>query len=186
MLCGIGGLTRRAQQQAAAVLELAGDDGAGELQRKGAIGRAALGTFLLLYKKISFDFSPKEWAALRTELQHTLLSFLGARRLFDRERPDRLLAYSSGYSVNLVVCRLAEARGIVQYYMNAGSNITDRLRKVVLARGSSLQRRLIEHWPAYRTRPCPPGAMRYVTDHFIELMRGRNGKMSAENLSLAD
>lgn len=139
------------------------------------IGRAALGTFLLLYKKISFDFSPKEWAALRTELQHTLLSFFGARRLFDRERPDRLLVYSSGYSVNLVVCRLAEARGISQYYMNAGSNITDRLQKVVLARGSSLQRRLIDHWPAYRARPCPPGAMRYVTDHFIELMRGRSG-----------
>ncbi len=169
-------LTDADRQQASALSDLATPDGFLDLKIDGIeIGRAALGTFLLLYKKISFDFSPSEWAALRTELHHTLLAFFGARRMFDRERPERLLVYSPGYSVNLVVCRLAEARGIGQYYMNAGSNISDRLQKVVLARGSSLQRRLLGYWPAFRGKPCPPAVMRYVTDHFIELLRGRSG-----------
>jgi hypothetical protein len=137
------------------------------------IGRTALGTFLLQYKKISFEFTPPEWRAFRAELHNTLLSFFAGRRLLDRERPDRLIMYSSGYSVNLAVSRLAAARGIVQFYMNAGANLTDRLQKVVLARGSSLQRRLLAYWPQYRDVPCPPGVMRYITDHYIELLRGR-------------
>ena len=138
------------------------------------IGRSALGTFLLTYKKISFEFSEFEWRVFKAELRNTLLAFFGARKLFDRERPDRLIVYSSGYSVNLGVVRLAEARGIVHYYMNASSNLTDRLQKLVIARGSSLQRRLLGYWPAYRDRPCPPAVMRYVTSHFIELLRGRS------------
>lgn len=138
------------------------------------IGRSALGTFLLQYKKISFDFSDFEWRVFKAELRNTLLAFFGGRRALDREKPDRLIVYSSGYSVNLGLCRLAEARGVVHYYMNASSNLTDRLQKLVVARGSSLQRRLIAYWPRYRDRPCPPSIMRYVTDHFIEILRGRS------------
>lgn len=138
------------------------------------VGRSALGTFLLSYKKISFEFSDFEWRVFRAELRNTLLAFFAGRRALDREKPDRLIVYSSGYSVNLAVCRLAEARGIVHYYMNASSNLTDRLQKLVVARGSSLQRRLIGYWPAYRDRPCTPAIMRYVTNHFIELLRGRS------------
>jgi hypothetical protein len=138
------------------------------------IGRSALGTFLLQYKKISFEFSDFEWRVFKVELRNTLLAFFGGRKALERERPNRLFVYSSGYSVNLVVCRLAEKLGIVHYYMNASSNLTDRLQKLVLARGSSLQRRLLEHWPAYRDRPCPPAIMRYVTNHYIELLRGRS------------
>jgi hypothetical protein len=138
------------------------------------IGRSALGTFLLQYKKISFQFSDAEWHAFKAELQNTLLAFHGVRRLLDDERPDRVMVYSPGYSVNLAVCRLAVARGIGQYYMNAGSNLTDRLQKVVLARGSSLQRRLLGYWPRYRDKPCAPPVMRYVTDHVLEILRGRS------------
>jgi hypothetical protein len=138
------------------------------------VGRSALGTFLLSYKKISFEFSDFEWRVFKAELRNTLLAFFAGRRALDREKPDRLIVYSSGYSVNLAVCRLAEARGIVHYYMNASSNLTDRLQKLVVARGSSLQRRLIGYWPAYRDRPCTPAIMRYVTNHFIELLRGRS------------
>ena len=60
------------------------------------------------------------------------------------------------------------------YYMNAGSNITDRLQKVVLARGHSLQKRLLTYWPVFRDKPCGPQALRYVTDHLLEVLKGRS------------
>lgn len=138
------------------------------------IGRSALSTFLLSYKRISLQFNDKEWVIFSTELYNTILSFLACRKILDRERPDRVILYSSGYSVNLVWCLLSETRGIPFYYMNAGSNLSDRLQKVVLFRGHSLQRRLLSYWDRYQQIPCPPSTMAYVTDHFLELFRGRH------------
>ena len=138
------------------------------------VGRAALGTFLLSYKKSNLAFDDEAWRVFAIELRNTLYSFFGARKILTRERPDRVVLYSSGYSVNLVFCRVAETLGIVQYYMNAGSNISDRLQKVVLARGHSLQKRLLGYWPEFRDRPCPPSVMRYVTNHFLEVLQGRS------------
>jgi hypothetical protein len=138
------------------------------------VGRAALGTFLLSYKKSNLAFDDEAWQVFAIELRNTLYSFFGARRILTKEKPDRVVLYSSGYSVNLVFCRVAETMGIVQYYMNAGSNISDRLQKVVLARGHSLQKRLLGYWPEFRDRPCPPAVMRYVTNHFLEVLQGRS------------
>ncbi len=138
------------------------------------VGRAALGTFLLSYKKSNLDFDAESWRIFTVELRNTLYSFFGARKILRTERPDRVVLYSSGYSVNLVFCRVAETMGIVQYYMNAGSNISDRLQKVVLARGHSLQKRLLGYWPEFRQLPCPPPVMHYVTNHFLEVLRGRS------------
>lgn len=138
------------------------------------VGRAALGTFLLTHKRNRLDFDEKTWQIFAIELRNTLYSFYGARKILSRERPDRLVVYSSGYSVNLVFCRVAEALGVTHYYMNAGSNITDRLQKIVLARGHSVQKRLLGYWPAFRERPSSPTVMRYTTDHFLEVLRGRS------------
>jgi hypothetical protein len=138
------------------------------------VGRSALSTFLLSYKRISLQFNDAEWGIFSTELYNTILSFLACRKVLDQERPDRVILYSSGYSVNLVWCLLAEKRRIPFYYMNAGSNLSDRLQKVVLFRGHSLQRRLLSYWDRYQHIPCPPSTTAYVTDHFIELLRGRH------------
>lgn len=138
------------------------------------VGRSALSTFLLSYKRISLQFSDQEWAIFSTELYNTILSFLACRKVLDRERPDRVILYSSGYSVNLVWCLLAEARQIPFYYMNCGSNLSDRLQKVVLARGHSLQRRLLNHWDRFKDIPCSTSTMTYITDHVLELLKGRH------------
>lgn len=138
------------------------------------VGRAALGTFLLSYKKSSFEFTAAEWGAFQIELRNTLYSFFAARKIIRRENPDRLLVYSSGYSVNLVFCHVAATLGVTFYYMNAGSNLTDRLQKLVIAKGHSLQKRLLTYWPAFRDRPAAAAAMKYATAHFIEVLQGRS------------
>ena len=138
------------------------------------VGRAALSTYLLSYKRINLRFSPEEWAIFAIELRNTVSSALACRRIFDRERPDRVVLYSSGYSVNLVWCFLAEKRGIPFYYMNAGSNLSDRLQKLVISRGHSLQRKLLDFWPVYRKIPCSSKAAAYITDHYVELLQGRH------------
>ncbi len=138
------------------------------------IGRAALSTYLLVFKKSDLDFSPSEWAVFSLELRNTLYSFFACRRVLDRERPDRVMLYSSGYSVNLVWCLLSENRDIPFYYMNSGANLSDRLQKLVISRGHSLQRRLLNYWDLYRDKPCSTATLHYVTDHLVEVMKGRS------------
>jgi hypothetical protein len=138
------------------------------------VGRAALSTFLLNNKRINLRFAPDEWSNFSVELQSTVRSFFACRSVLDREQPDRVILYSSGYSVNLVWCLLAERRGVPFYYMNAGSNLSDRLQKLVISRGHSLQRRLLDYWPTFQSIPCTASTASYITDHFIELLRGRH------------
>lgn len=138
------------------------------------VGRAALSTYLLTYKRSHLRFCDDEWAVFRVELRNTVLSMLACLAVFEREQPDRVILYSSGYSVNLVWCLLAEIRDIPFYYMNAGGNLSDRLQKLVISRGHSLQRKLLDYWPSYRTLPCSASTASYITDHFLELLRGRH------------
>jgi hypothetical protein len=137
-------------------------------------GRAALSSFLLVYKKTKLEFSEKEWLILMTEIRHALLSLMAATKVFDREKPDRLLLYSPGYSVNLVWAKLAERFGIPQYYIQGSNNLSDRLQKLIFARGLFWQGLTIKQWERFKHVPCGPEAARYVTDHFLELFRGRS------------
>ena len=64
------------------------------------VGRADLSTLLLIHKRAShLDFTEDEWRILRIELGNTVRSFLACRKILDRERPDRVILYSLGYSV---------------------------------------------------------------------------------------
>jgi hypothetical protein len=75
-----------------------------------------------------------------------------------------------------VVCRLAELRGIPQYYLHAGDNLSMRLKTLVLARDHAFAycRYLRSRWNDFRDRPCPPEAMRAATNHLLEVARGRS------------
>lgn len=137
-------------------------------------GRAALSTFVLIHKKNQLQFSDKEWQILLSEIRNSLLSLIAASRIFDQEKPDRLVLYSPGYSVNLVWARLAERLGIPQYCVQAGSNLSDRLQKLTFARGLYWQGFIIKQWERFRNLPCSPAAAHYVTDHFVELVQGRS------------
>ena len=137
-------------------------------------GRAALSSFLLVHKKMQLRFVPHEWRILQGEMRNTLLSLIAARKVFAQEKPDRLFLYSPGYSVNLAWARLAEQHGIPQYYIQAGNNLSDRLKKMTFARGLFWQALMIEAWPRFRDIPCDERTARYVADHFVELFRGQS------------
>ena len=141
-----------------------------------AVGKCALSHFLINRKKSNLEFSEDEWDRFRVELRNTLNAFAGSRRLLDREKPDRVLVYVAAYSVNFVCCELARVRGIPHYYMAAAGNLTDRLQRLVLAKGHTVhfQKNNIRHWQALKDLPCAAASLAYVTQHFRELLRGRN------------
>lgn len=135
-------------------------------------GRAALSTFLLVNKRKELKFDANQWLLYKTEARNTLLSLMGGIRVFEQEKPDRLFLYSPGYSVNLVWARIAEQRGVAQYYIQGGNNLSDRLRRLIFVKGLYWQGINLREWPRFRELPCEPASVKYVVDHFIELFRG--------------
>jgi hypothetical protein len=138
------------------------------------LGRIALSHFLINHKKNNLDFSDTDWRRYQTDLENTLLSYAACRILFDREQPDRVLVYTPAYSVNFVCCEIARLRSIPHYYVAAAGNLSDRLQRLVLARGHAVdfQKNNIAHWPKFSDVPISQDDVEYTTEHVLELLRG--------------
>jgi hypothetical protein len=140
-------------------------------------GRVALYEFLLDHKKSSLEFvDDAEWHRYLASLESTLYAIHGVRRLLEREAPDAVVVYNALYSINRAVCKMAQQRGVAHYFMHAGGNLAHRLQTLMLAKGDifNLMRRAIEAWPARRDTGVDASTARAITDHFIELLRGRS------------
>ena len=140
------------------------------------VGRIALYELLIQSKRATLQFNDEEWARYRASLKNVILVLRTMQRVLDDLRPDRVVVYNALYSVNRVVCRLAELRGVPQYFVHAGDNLSNRLQTLILAENEAFAyyRHLRSQWPRFEHRPCPPEAMRTVTDHLLEVSRGRS------------
>ena len=140
------------------------------------VGKIALYEILIQIKKGTLDLSESEWQRYRANLRNSVLVLRIAQRLLDEVRPDRIVLYNALYAVNRIVCRLAESRGIPQYYLHAGDNLSNRLQTLVLARNHAFfyYSYLRSIWPEIRDRPCAHGAMKSSTDHLLEVAKGRS------------
>jgi hypothetical protein len=149
------------------------------------LGRVALYQLLLRTKKFDLNFNEDEWREYFVELRNTLYAFKVAGRLIDAEKPDRIFVYNGLYSVNRAACLLAEARGIPAYFMHAGANLSARLQTMMVGRGDtfSYMPRLIEAWPRFRDAPVSSPELSQVTNHFLELLRGRSIFVYSKNKS---
>ena len=140
------------------------------------IGRIALYELILQFKKGDLIFSEDEWRAYLIAFKNTLASFFACRHILDQEKPDRVILYNSAYSINHVLFKLAEARDIPAYFLNAGQNLSNQLQTLMLGRGniSKFFKTLKHYWHIRREIPCSKNELESVTSHFMELFKGNH------------
>jgi hypothetical protein len=140
------------------------------------VGRLALYQLMLRRKRIDLDLSEQEWSEYLIELRNTLYALYASLKLLDRERPDRVVVYNAMYSVNRVCCRLAEQRGIPHYFMHAGGNLSHRLQTLMFGRGDTFayMPHCVEVFAKFAHLPCTGHLLSLVTNHYLELLRGRS------------
>ncbi len=141
-----------------------------------AVGKIALYQVTLLHKKFDVDFDEAQWLQYLVDLRHTIYSTMAANRLLDFHKPDRVLVYNGLYSVNRALCLLAEQKSVPAYFMHAGANLARRLQTVSIGRGESFRYMpaLLEQWKRFSDVPATSAELSTSTDHFLELLRGRN------------
>ncbi len=140
------------------------------------VGRIALYEMLIQSKRGALDFNSEERLRYRANLKNVIIVLRVAQRLLTDVQPDRIVVYNALYSVNRVVCRLAEIRRVPQYYLHAGDNLSNRLQTLVLARDHAFAyyRYLCSQWSRFEDQPCPLIAMQAGTNHLLEVARGRS------------
>jgi hypothetical protein len=141
-----------------------------------AVGRAALYQLMLRRKRLDTDLSDDEFVEYLVELRNALYALHAGRKLIEHEAPDVVVVCNALYSVNRVVGQLAEARGIPQYFMHAGGNLSNRLQTLWIARGDTFSffPHLVRKWPEFAELPCEAADLCLVTEHFLELLRARS------------
>ena len=142
------------------------------------VGRAALYEFLVEHKKSTLEFSDDiEWRRYLAALENTLYAAFGGSKIIERELPDAVVVYNGLYSVNRAVSMLAATRTVPHYFLHAGGNLAGRLQTLMLAKGDifDMLRNVATAWPRLRELPVCAAHARAVSDHFIELLRGRSG-----------
>lgn len=140
------------------------------------LGRLALYQLMLRRKRIDLDLTTAEWDEYLAELRNTLYAWQAGVKLLDRERPDRVIVYNGLYSVNRTVCKLAEQRGIPTYFMHAGGNLSNRLQTLMIGRGDTFRfmPHVVSQWPRFAHVPCTGKMLSLVTDHYLEVLRGKS------------
>jgi hypothetical protein len=140
------------------------------------VGKIALYEILIQIKKGTLDLIPGERLRYEASLKNAIVVLRVAQRVLAEHRPDRIVVYNALYSVNRVICRLAEIMGVPQYYLHAGDNLSSRLQTLVLARNHAFHYydHLRRIWPSLRDRPCSSRAMSEATNHLLEVAKGRS------------
>lgn len=148
-----------------------------DFQRDGLpIGRIALYQLMLRTKRIDVEFTDQQWDDYTIEFRNTYYSWQAGRKVLDAEKPDRVLVYNALYSVNRIVCKLAENRGIPCYFAHAGGNIANRLQTLWVGRGDtfSFMPHLVRQWSRFSGMPCSDRDISQITEHYLELLRARS------------
>lgn len=170
-------LTPAQLQEAGAQVAALGRDQLVDFSRQGiALGRMALYQLMIRHKRLDLDFSDTEWDQYRVEVLNTLLTYLACRRIFEEQKPQRLVVYNALYPVTRVACLLAQQMGIPHYFLHAGGNLAHRLQTLLIGRGDtfSFMPHLVSQWPRFADIPCSPHLLASVAEHYLELLRGRS------------
>jgi hypothetical protein len=140
------------------------------------IGKIALYEFLLRNKKIKIEFSIDEWKECISEIENTLVSFYACRNILKKENPDRILMYSTLYSVNHVWELNAKQKSIPVYFMHHGSNLSDIDNTLIIAKNNAFfyLDKLKNYWSKLKDIPVNQELLSEVTDHFLELLKGKH------------
>jgi hypothetical protein len=165
------------KQEAQSILAHMTRDGIPTLERDGVfLGRLALYQLMLRRKLMTLHLNDTEWEEYLVELRNTLYAWQAGRKLLDQERPDRVMVYNGLYSVNRAVCKLAEQRGVPTYFMHAGGNLSNRLQTLMIGRGDTFRfmPHVVSQWPRFAHVPCTAKTLSLVTDHYLELLRGKS------------
>lgn len=141
------------------------------------IGKIASYEFLINYKKIDLKLTDDEWMAYLIALTNTLKTYFAFKKILVEIKPDVVMYYDGGYSVNGMVKALAIKNNILAYDFYGGLNVYDRYSKLILVKedSSKLYENLKKNiWPKLKDKVLGEDEIKNVGNHFGSLFKAKD------------
>jgi hypothetical protein len=140
------------------------------------IGKISLYEFLLHSKKMSAKLSDAQWSECKIYLKNTLISFFACRKIIKAEKPDRILMYSTLYSIDHVWKECAEKMGVTTYFMDHGLNFSDTNNTLIIGKFNTFYyiNKLKKIWLKIKSIPTHRRGLDYVVENFLELLKAKH------------
>ncbi len=137
-----------------------------------ALGRYAAYEMWLNHKLVSTDLPAEIWPEYLGQLRNTLLTYVTAKRIIARERPDAVVVYNDHYSVNHAFCSAAQLAGIPTYTIHGGSHMLRRAETMWMFRSNHTMEDIFQSaaWAQYRAEPVGQTEVDLVGGHFVGLL----------------
>lgn len=140
------------------------------------LGRLALYEYLLGYKIKSLDLSDEQWEALQPHLKNSLNTLKAIKKYWSIQKPDVVVMYNSLYSTNAVVREWSYLQGTKVYFLHHGMSLSHRSEYVMFGQETTLKflNTTKQSWSQFKNQPVQASAAKLVTEHLLEVMRGRS------------
>ncbi len=141
------------------------------------IGKISSYEVLINYKKNDYEFFEEEWQAYLIALENTLITYFVFKKILEKEKPDAVMYYDAGYSVNGIVKALAIRSGILAYDYFGNFNISDRCSRLMIAKEDS--NKLFNYlkknaWDKYKNTASSRKEIINTRKHFEALFKARD------------
>lgn len=141
------------------------------------IGKISSYEFLINYKKNDFKLSDTEWIAYLIAFKNTLITYFIFKKIIKSEKPDVVMYYDAGYSVNGMVKALALKFNILAYDYFGSLNIPDRYSRLTISKEDSSK--FFNHfkknvWDNYKNNINNQKEIINTGKHFKALFRARD------------
>lgn len=141
------------------------------------LGKFALYETVLSYKKLNLKFNSNEKKKYLLDLRGCLISLFAFKKIFKQKNYYGVFLYNSNYAKNRTIKYFAEKLGIKVFSIHAGSNIHNRLQRLMIT--------LKEHnyhdfylkekiWKIYKKVKLTKEIIQDVINHFQSLFKAQN------------
>jgi len=140
------------------------------------VARYALYEFLLNRKLNSILLDSDEWNEFKIHFQNSLLTAIAGERIILKYNPDRLTTYNSNYSVNHIMCDIADKMNIPHFSLHAGGHLKNRLQEMTIFKGylASYSWNSQNAWYEYFKYPISKKSIEYTNQHIKMLLDAKS------------
>ena len=130
-------------------------------------GKIALYEFWLTHKLSTYEIPQINYSEALALLRNCIYTFQSMTKILEKIKPDRIVMYNSLYSVNRVVCYLADQMNIPHFTIHAGPNFARMYRQLTIFKGLQAQVEINRHpvLKRFQENPASSDHLKKVFEH---------------------
>jgi hypothetical protein len=150
-----------------------------------SVARLSSYEFYLHHKLNSLTIPEELWGVFLGYVRRAALVLMGAKKVIDNWKPDKVLVYNALYGCHNVVVQYALSKGIESSALHAGQNVKHRYSSIAVYDPRTLPQLayLTPEWYESKTSALEFDTSNIVTDHLLEIFKGQSRFVYSSPLS---